>query len=171
MPPWEAGPAAEDKAGAIKEEALSKKDSSSIRQEEEDQSSSKVHVRSDFSETAVFSPQIEFKGRNASVEFKLPDQLTTWKLETLVVGKNGTLGQGSGSFITSKSLMTKLLLPRFFREKDQSEIRVFVENKSKKDLSGFVKITLEQEGKDVYALYLKELNKKNWTLKQGDKFL
>jgi uncharacterized protein YfaS (alpha-2-macroglobulin family) len=160
-------PAAEDKAGAMKEEALSKKDSSSKRQEQEDQESSKVQVRSDFSETAVFSPQIEFKGRNASVEFKLPDQLTTWKLETLVVGKNGTLGQGSGSFITSKSLMTKLQLPRFFREKDQSEIRVFVENKSKKDLSGFVKITLEQEGKDVYALYAKELNKKNWTLKAG----
>ncbi len=167
-PSMEASRAAiEDKAIAMKEETLSKKDSAFNRQEEADQASSKVQVRSNFSETAVFSPQIEFKGKNASVEFKLPDQLTTWKLETLVVGKNGTLGQESGSFITNKSLMTKLQLPRFFRENDQSEIRVFVENKSKKDLSGFVKITLEQEGKDVHAHYSKELNKKNWMLKAG----
>lgn len=157
----------EDKAvGALKEEALTKKDSPS-RQEPADDGSSKVQVRSDFSETAVFSPQVEFKGKNASVEFKLPDQLTTWKLETLVVGKNGTLGQESGSFVTNKSLMAKLQLPRFFREKDQSEIRIFVENKSKKELTGFVKLSLEQEGKDVYALYAKEASKQTWSLKAG----
>lgn len=128
----------------------------------------KVQVRSDFSETAVFEPFVNFKGKTASVDFKLPDQLTTWKLNALVVSKNGRLEDASGTFITNKALMTKLQIPRFFREKDISEIRVFVENKSKGELAGTVKLILEQEGKDVYSFFSKEPNKQNWKLKAGD---
>lgn len=145
-----------------------KASSSEDKMELESKLEDKVQVRSDFSETAVFEPLVIFKGKNASVSFKLPDQLTTWKVNALVIAKNGRLAEASGSFITNKVLMTKLQIPRFFREKDSSEIRVFVENKSKTELSGTLKLFLEQEGKDVYSYFSKESNKQNWKLKAGE---
>lgn len=127
----------------------------------------KVKIRSDFSETAVFDPFIRFKGGKAQSEFLLPEQLTSWKVKALVFSKNGKISESSGSFIANKSLMTKLQIPRFFREKDISEIKVFVENKSLRDLSGTVKLSLEQNGKNVFSEFATVSDIQKWQLKPG----
>jgi uncharacterized protein YfaS (alpha-2-macroglobulin family) len=159
--------------GALKESSdvssqLADKKSEEKSESKSNESEAKVEVRSNFSETAVFEPMIKFQNGKAKIEFKLPDQLTTWKMKALVVSKNGKVGEETGTFMTNKSLMAKIQVPRFFREKDSSEIRVQVENKSKLELSGSLKLTLEQEGKNVYKEFSSEQNSKTWKLKPGD---
>lgn len=157
---------AKESSGELRQ--LADKKSEEKSENKSNESEDKVEVRSNFSETAVFEPLIKFKNEKAKVEFKLPDQLTTWKMKALVISKNGKVGEESGAFTTNKSLMAKIQVPRFFREKDSSEIRVQVENKSKIELSGTVKLILEQEGKSVFTEFSSEQNSKTWKLKVGE---
>ncbi|NUM59503.1 MAG: hypothetical protein HUU56_12770 [Bdellovibrionaceae bacterium] len=127
-----------------------------------------VNLRSDFSETALFSPIIKFTKGLSKVSFKVPDQLTTWSIKSLFFSRDGRVSQEEASFITNKELMVKIQTPRFYREKDSSEIRVYVENKSPDNLAGSLKLSLEQSDKNVFNQYSEEPNLKYWNLKSGE---
>lgn len=94
-------------------------------------------LRSDFSETAFFRPQL-LTGPDGSVaiEFKVPDSVTSWNVWVHAVTKDlrgGSLHEESRSV---KELMVRPYVPRFLREGDEAQVKVVVNNASDADLAG-----------------------------------
>jgi len=99
--------------------------------------------RKNLAETAFFLPTLT-AGKNGVVtlEFTLPDTLTTWQFKALAHDaalKSGTLFD---TCIAAKDLMVEPLAPRFLREGDVVEIPVKVSNKSTGRLTGTVQFEL-----------------------------
>jgi hypothetical protein len=99
--------------------------------------------RKNLAETAFFLPTLT-SGANGIVtlEFTLPDTLTTWQFKALAHDaqlKSGTL---LDTCIAAKDLMVEPMAPRFLREGDTVEIPVKVSNKSTGRLAGDVRFEL-----------------------------
>ncbi len=96
--------------------------------------------RRDFRQTAFFDPSVltDDKGR-ASVSFKLPDALTTYRVMAVAVTKDDRYGFGADKVVVSKKLMARPALPRFLRSGDVVDAGIVV---SKKGLgAGSVRVT------------------------------
>ena len=100
-------------------------------------------TRQNFNETAVFLPQLEFVKGSAKASFALPDSLTSWRASVGVLTPSGQWAFQTANFSTQKDLMTRLVLPRFWREGDQSQIGVLLENMSEKALQGTILLSVK----------------------------
>ncbi|MCW0219263.1 MAG: MG2 domain-containing protein, partial [Prosthecobacter sp.] len=102
-------------------------------------------IRSNLADSAVwiadFTTDAEGQGE---INFTLPDNLTTWKLRSWVMGSKTQVGEASVEVITRKNLMVRLQAPRFFVEKDEVVISANVHNEL--DVEQSVKAVLELEG-------------------------
>lgn len=88
-------------------------------------------VRSDFKNTAYWEPQAETdKSGQYKFKFKIPDNLTTWKIIVSAVDNNHRFGMGENEFLASKSLMVEPALPNFLTEGDKFNAKVVVSNRS-----------------------------------------
>jgi len=87
-------------------------------------------VRADFKTTAFFDA-----GRKTSDEgkaqyrFKLPDNLTTFRLMAVVAGVTDSFGKGEATLTTSRRLMARPALPRVVRVGDTFEAGVVVSSR------------------------------------------
>jgi uncharacterized protein YfaS (alpha-2-macroglobulin family) len=102
-------------------------------------------ARRDFRQTAFFDPAVltDDKGR-ASVSFRLPDTLTTYRVMAVAVTRDDRYGFGADSVVANKKLMARPALPRFLRSGDTVDAGVVV---SKKGLgAGTVRVTASVEG-------------------------
>jgi len=90
-------------------------------------------VRSDFRDTAYWSPALitDAKGIARAV-VKLPDSLTTWRATAWAIDLNRSVGSDVSKVITSKSLIARLSLPRFYCQGDRAFITGIVHNYSGK---------------------------------------
>ena len=70
---------------------------------------------------------------NASFEFEVPDNLTTWRILVVGVDKNHRFGFGEGTFTTSKKIMIEPALPNFVREGDRFDAKFTLFNRMGKD--------------------------------------
>ncbi|MBR5467025.1 MAG: hypothetical protein IKU79_06450 [Bacteroidaceae bacterium] len=88
-----------------------------------------VEIRTDFSETAMFMPQLrtDAEGRVA-ITFTIPQSLTTWRLNGLAHTQDMRIGTLSEKVVARKALTCKLHLPRFVREKDNLSFSVQIAN-------------------------------------------
>ena len=94
-------------------------------------------LRSNFSETAFWQPQLlTAADGSASIEFTVPDSVTSWKVFVHAVTKDLRGGSVDAETKTVKDLMVRPYVPRFLREGDRAEIKVVVNNASAKPLSG-----------------------------------
>jgi uncharacterized protein YfaS (alpha-2-macroglobulin family) len=88
-----------------------------------------TRIRTDFKPLAYYNGAVvtDTSGR-ASVTFKLPDDLTTWRV--LVVATDGHLhfGQGDIAFMTTQPLITNPVLPQFVRPGDRFDAGLSVTN-------------------------------------------
>jgi uncharacterized protein YfaS (alpha-2-macroglobulin family) len=101
--------------------------------------------RRDFRQTAFFEPAVvtDDKGR-ASVSFKLPDTLTTYRVMAVAVTKDDRYGFGADKVVVNKKLMARPALPRFLRAGDVVDAGIVV---SKKGLgAGSVRVTAAVDG-------------------------
>lgn len=90
-------------------------------------------VRSDFKNTAFWAPQVETNNKGThKFKFKVPDNLTTWKIIAVAVDKNHRFGFGEDEFLASKALMVEPALPNFLVEGDKFQAKVMVTNRSGK---------------------------------------
>jgi uncharacterized protein YfaS (alpha-2-macroglobulin family) len=99
--------------------------------------------RKNLVETAFFLPVLSSdKDGVVSIEFTLPDTLTTWQFKGLA--HDAALRSGSivAECVSVKDLMVEPVMPRFLREGDVVQIPVKVSNKSTGRLSGTVKFAL-----------------------------
>ena len=88
-----------------------------------------VVARSKFADTAFWSANVKPDANGiAKLNFKLPDNLTTWKIRTWAVGSGTRVGEASTEIIVSKKLLVRMQAPRFFVERDQVMLSANVHN-------------------------------------------
>ena len=108
-----------------------------------------VHVRSDFSETAFFEPQLKIANGRGVFSFKAPEQLTSWKIQAYALTKDVKRGEVSAEALTRKDLMVQVEMPRFFREGDEGIIKTVVHNETDGNLAGELTLIIEEDGKNA----------------------
>ncbi len=100
-----------------------------------------VKVRENFNETAFFYPELRTdENGEISIEFTIPESLTTWKLLGIAHTKQMQYANTTKELITQKQLMVQPNPPRFFRENDRIILPVKVGNLTENALSGSVTI-------------------------------
>jgi uncharacterized protein YfaS (alpha-2-macroglobulin family) len=113
-------------------------------------------LRSNFSETAFWQPQLlTGADGSASIEFTVPDSVTSWRVFVHAVTKDLRGGSVDAETKSVKDLMVRPYIPRFLREGDKAEIKVVVNNASAKPLSGTVafEITDPSNGKSLLSAF------------------
>lgn len=104
---------------------------------------SKVTARTNLNETAFFYPHLTLDDKGVvTIDFEMPEALTTWKFMGFAHSKNLASGRISQEVITQKELMVQPNAPRFLREGDKIAFTVKVTNLSDKEQSGAVALEL-----------------------------
>ncbi len=99
--------------------------------------------RKNLAETAFFLPTLTSNASGlVTLEFTLPDTLTTWQFKTLAHDAKLRSGTLFDTCTAAKDLMVEPMVPRFLREGDTVEIPVKVSNKSTGRLTGEVRFEL-----------------------------
>jgi alpha-2-macroglobulin len=109
------------------------------------ESGSSSPLRQDFRATAFFVPDLvtDPLGR-AKATLRLPDGLTSYRVFAVAVTGTEQYGFASDRIVTSKSVMARPTLPRFFRRGDRAEIGVVVSSRDAPD--GDVAVALSAGG-------------------------
>jgi uncharacterized protein YfaS (alpha-2-macroglobulin family) len=108
-------------------------------------------VRKNFIDTAYWNATLTTaKDGTAQVSFKLPEQLTSWKLRVWGMGHGTKVGQGEAEVVTKKDLIVRLQAPRFFVQKDEVVLSANVHNYLKSEKR--VRVSLEMDGGTLGAL-------------------
>lgn len=94
-------------------------------------------LRSNFAETAFWTPQLlTGTDGSASIEFTVPDSVTSWNVWLHAVTKDLRGGSLKRETKSVKELMVRPYVPRFLREGDRAELKVVVNNASEGELKG-----------------------------------
>jgi uncharacterized protein YfaS (alpha-2-macroglobulin family) len=102
-------------------------------------------VRKEFKDTAFWQPDVVTGGDGkATVEFKLPDNLTTWRATARGVTADTRVGSAVQKTIARKDVIMRLEMPRFLTDGDTVTISGVVHNFTKSDES--TKISLDITG-------------------------
>jgi alpha-2-macroglobulin len=101
--------------------------------------------RSNFQSTAFWVPSVVTdKEGEAEVRFKLPDNLTRWRIQAVAHTQEGEFGRGESTFAVDKPLMLTPALPRFARVGDRFEAGAVVHNQT--GAKGKVSVTVAADG-------------------------
>jgi uncharacterized protein YfaS (alpha-2-macroglobulin family) len=153
----EDGMLADSKNGRDQEiDSLSKKKDGDRLREDKAGEGSPTPLRSNFSETAFWQPQLlTGADGSAAIEFTVPDSVTSWKVFVHAVTKDLRGGSVDAETKTVKDLMVRPYIPRFLREGDKAAIKVVVNNASAKPLSGTLafEITDPSTGKSLLPAF------------------
>ncbi|MFN8790485.1 MAG: alpha-2-macroglobulin family protein [Bdellovibrionales bacterium] len=110
-------------------------------------------VRSDFSETAFFLPHlVSDKKGEVSVEFKVPDSVTSWKFWAQALTRDLKGGDLLRQTESVKDLMVRPQIPRFLREGDEALLKVVLNNASDKVMTGELEFRIEAADSENLAL-------------------
>ncbi|HEX9092573.1 MAG TPA: MG2 domain-containing protein, partial [Coriobacteriia bacterium] len=102
-------------------------------------------ARQEFRSTAYWSAQVTTKDDGtASVDVKMPDNLTTWRTQVRAMSGDSMVGEGTNELVSTKPLLIRSALPRFFRTGDEVDLRILVRNGTGTAQS--VPVTLAAEG-------------------------
>lgn len=100
-------------------------------------------IRQNFADVAAWVPSL-VTGPDGSAELSvtLPDNLTTWKATASGLTKDTAAGQGGSSIKATRPLALRLAAPRQVSPTDQLTLRATVNNRSDKDRSLKVRLTV-----------------------------
>jgi len=108
-------------------------------------------VRTKFADTALWVGSLETdKTGTAEVKLKMPENLTSWKVNVWAMGHGTKVGSGHVEVVTRKNLILRLQAPRFFVQKDEVVLSANVHNYLEGDKEATV--TLEIPGKTLEAM-------------------
>jgi hypothetical protein len=114
-------------------------------------------IRSNFRTTAIFSPAVETGADGkAQVKFKLPDNLTTFRVMAVAVTAGDRFGAGDTSIKVNKPLLALPALPRFARVGDAFEAGVVVHTYGPG--TGPVTVSAEVKGARLTAAAQQQVN-------------
>ncbi len=105
-------------------------------------------IRTEFADTAFWEPVVETgaDGR-ARVEVKLPDNLTTWRMQARGITAQTAVDRAEVDIRSTLDVLVRPVLPRFFVVGDQADIAAIVHNNTTRTLA--TEVTLTAEGVDV----------------------
>ncbi|MBW3637688.1 MAG: hypothetical protein KY445_14680, partial [Armatimonadetes bacterium] len=101
---------------------------------------SPTQIRSNFAETAYWSPAVVTESGLATVKVTFPDSLTQWHATARGLTNTVQVGSDESDVATKKDLLVRLQAPRFFVEKDQVVISANVHNYSDKPVNATVEM-------------------------------
>lgn len=102
-------------------------------------------VRKDFADSACWVANIETDATGkATVTFKMPENLTSWKLRSWAMTDRLQVGSSAIEAETRKPLLVRLQTPRFLVERDEIVISSLVNNDTRQATS--VSVALEIDG-------------------------
>lgn len=112
-------------------------------------------MRSSFLDSAFWSGKIITDAAGlASVKFKLPDNLTAWRVTASAASKGADFGSGKANVTVSKEVLARLSLPRFFTAGDQGVITGIVHNYSGKEQA--IKVALKASSQLTFSTPLEQ---------------
>ena len=86
-------------------------------------------IRKEFADTAYWADSlVSDEDGVATIRFKMPDNLTTWKARVWSMGSGTRVGEGAAEFISSKKLLVRPQNPRFFVQNDEVVLSCIVHN-------------------------------------------
>ncbi len=86
-----------------------------------------TRVRTNFQPLAYYGTLVTDAGGNGSVDFKLPDDLTTWRIMAVAIASDDRhFGTSDATFVAQLPLMANPLLPQFARPGDQVQMGLSV---------------------------------------------
>lgn len=102
-------------------------------------------TRENFPDTAYWNAEIitDANGK-ATITMTLPDNLTTWELDTRGMTLDTRVGQAQGQVISTKDLLVRPVTPRFLVANDHVQISTVVQNNSQADMQ--VQVALQANG-------------------------
>lgn len=115
-----------------------------------------IRMRTDFNPTALFAPVVstDASGR-AAVPFKLPDNLTRYRLVALATDGGQRFGKGESALVARLPLMVRPSAPRFLNFGDAFELPVVLQNQTDQDMDVLVAsraVNLKLTGAQGYSL-------------------
>ena len=114
------------------------------------QGSPSVATRKEFADTAFFRPHIlTASDGKGSITFKVPEQLTGWKVKAFAFTQDAKEGTIIEEAVTRKDLMARVDVSRFFREKDRGTITAFVHNEGEVPLKGRLQINVTENNENI----------------------
>ena len=88
-----------------------------------------IPMRSDFSETAFFLPQVlTDRSGVATLKFTMPESVTTWRFMALAHDKEMRYALMDTTALTQKKVMVQAKMPRFLRVGDKATISASIAN-------------------------------------------
>jgi alpha-2-macroglobulin len=103
-----------------------------------------VFVREQFPDTAYWNPTFitDSKGQ-AQVTVTLPDNLTTWLVETRGLTSDTLVGQAVSEVVTTKPLLIRPVTPRFMVTGDHVQLSAIVHNNGTADVRATARLIAE----------------------------
>eukprot|EP01080_Neovahlkampfia_damariscottae_P007936 gene7936-12405_t len=101
---------------------------------EQKEDSSSIKVRTDFCPLAAFETSKTEKSGKSTIKFKLPDNLTEYRVTAIAVSGATLFGIGESSIVANLPLMIRPSPPRFFNFGDKAEVAVILQNQSSNTL-------------------------------------
>lgn len=112
-------------------------------------------IRSEFADTAFWKTDVTSDSNGlAKVTFKMPENLSSWKIRTWGMGAGTVVGEGTAEVVTAKNIIVRLQAPRFFVERDEVVLSAVVHNYLPTEKE--VTVQLELDG-DTLSLITDEL--------------
>lgn len=109
----------------------------------ENENISVVPLRENFNETAFFFPALRTDaGGNVTINFTLPESLTTWRLLGLAHTEDMLTALLDEKIVAQKDLMAEMHMPRFLRQGDKAMLPVSIRNISADQQKGTATLTL-----------------------------
>ncbi|HEY8560083.1 MAG TPA: alpha-2-macroglobulin family protein [Pyrinomonadaceae bacterium] len=95
-----------------------------------------INLRSNFNALATFAPSVKTDSNGkATVDVKLPDNLTRYRVMAVAVDTGKRFGGGESNLTARQPLMVRPSAPRFMNFGDRIELPVVVQNQTDKDMA------------------------------------
>ena len=97
----------------------------------QDESTTQITMRKNFNALAVFAPTLRTNANGiAQMQFKLPDNLTRYRVMAVAVAGGKMFGTGESAITARKLLMVRPSAPRFLNFGDSFELPIIVQNQT-----------------------------------------
>ncbi len=109
-----------------------------------------TEARKKFVETALFRPDVRTdQNGHATVKFKLPDNLTEFRIMAVALDREGKGARAESSFTVKKPVMLVPVVPRFARVGDKFEAAAMLHNETKSAISATVRLGARSQSVNV----------------------
>jgi uncharacterized protein YfaS (alpha-2-macroglobulin family) len=100
------------------------------------QNQSAIALRANFDALAMWSPTVKTDSNgHAVIPFKLPDNLTRYRITAVSVDSGNRFGKGESNLTAKQPLMVRPSAPRFMNFGDHVDLPIVVQNQTDKDMA------------------------------------